>query len=93
MGTVPRPLDKPSEDDFTKLDHNHIQDLEGLMLPPTKPTDLPWPRDTPKEDVTPLWGPQDCKNLTPVVQELCTVHSTTKRKCRPQLENKLSIFT
>jgi len=29
---------------------------------------LPWPRNTPKEQVTPLWGPEDCTDLTPIVQ-------------------------
>lgn len=38
------------------------------MLPPKKPTDLPWPRHIPKKDVTPIWGPKDCKNLKPIVR-------------------------
>lgn len=64
MGGIPKPLKAPTAHDFPKQDHSAY---EGEMLPPSKPTDLPWPR-CPKEEVTPLWGPSDCKNLKPVVR-------------------------
>jgi cryptochrome len=67
MGKVPKPLKAPTKIDFTSLDQKHIEDLEGQMLPPSKATDLPWPRNTPKKDVRPIWGSEDCKNLTPIV--------------------------
>ena len=82
MGDVPdaRPAPKagefPSGQDHSKYD--------GDMLPPKTPMDLPWPRNVPKKDVTPLWGPEDCKNLTPIVrggesEALAVLRQTTKR--------------
>lgn len=41
---------------------------KSKFLPPKKATDLPWPRNTPKDQVTPQWGPEDCKNLAPTVR-------------------------
>ena len=59
MGPVPDAQRAPPK--FPPCDESVI----GLA-PPKKPTDLPWPRNTPKDKVTPLWGPDDCQNLTPI---------------------------
>lgn len=64
MGKIAEPLEAPVARDFPKQDHSAY---EGKMLPPKKPTDLPWPR-CPKEEVTPIWGPSDCENLKPIVR-------------------------
>ena len=45
MGKVPQPLDAPTKGSLPKQDHSA---MEGKMLPPKKPTDMPWPRNTPK---------------------------------------------
>ena len=45
MGKVPQPLEAPTKGSLPKQDHGG---MEGKMLPPKKPTDLPWPRGTPK---------------------------------------------
>ena len=45
MGKVPQPLDAPTKASLPKQDHSA---MEGKMLPPKKPTDMPWPRNTPK---------------------------------------------
>eukprot|EP00980_Cylindrotheca_fusiformis_P010559 scaffold2334_cov118-Cylindrotheca_fusiformis.AAC.31 len=68
MGKVPKPLHGPTADDFKCLDGSQLKEGEGTQLPPSKPVNLPWPRTTPKEDVTPNWGPKDCKNLSPIVR-------------------------
>lgn len=68
MGKVPQPLHRPTKDDFSTFDREQLQEGQGKMLPPAKPTDLPWPRETPKEEVTPIWGPGDCKSLSPIVR-------------------------
>ena len=54
----------PKKADFPEQEDKH----PDKYLPPKKPTDLPWPRNIPKAEVTPLWGPDDCKNLTPIVR-------------------------
>ena len=41
---------------------------ENQYLPPKEATDLPWPRNTPRDQVTPLWGPKDCLDLKPLVR-------------------------
>lgn len=43
-------------------------DDKNLYLPPTHPTQLPWPRNTPRAKVEPLWNATDCHNLTPLVR-------------------------
>lgn len=68
MGSVAKPLKAPSMEDFEELDQSFANDLEGQMLPPKRPTDLPWSRDTPKENVTPIWDASDCKDLAPIVR-------------------------
>lgn len=68
MGNIPKPLLAPTKKDFESFDNKAVKVHEGKFLPPSKPTDLPWPRNTPKEKVTPVWGPSDCKNLTPIVK-------------------------
>jgi cryptochrome len=65
MGKVPKPLKAPTKLDFSSLDEEQVKVNPKKMLPPAKPTDLPRPRDTPKEDI---WGAEDCKNLTPIVR-------------------------
>ena len=45
MGKVPQPLEAPTRESLPEQDHGG---LEGSMLPPQRPTDLPWPRGTPK---------------------------------------------
>eukprot|EP00567_Pseudictyota_dubia_P010703 CAMPEP_0197453670 /NCGR_PEP_ID=MMETSP1175-20131217/35645_1 /TAXON_ID=1003142 /ORGANISM="Triceratium dubium, Strain CCMP147" /LENGTH=561 /DNA_ID=CAMNT_0042987035 /DNA_START=215 /DNA_END=1900 /DNA_ORIENTATION=- len=64
MGEVPKPVAAPTSRDFPDQDHSAY---EGEMLPPKKPTDLPWPR-CPRENVTPIWGPSDCRNLKPIAR-------------------------
>ena len=68
IGSMPnmhKVLPPPEKDDFPKL----ADDDENTKkyLPPKKPTDLPWPRDIPKSEVESVWGPEDCKNLSPIV--------------------------
>ena len=46
MGKVPQPLEAPTKGSLPKQDYHG--GFEGKMLPPKKPTDLPWPRGTPK---------------------------------------------
>ncbi|KAG7353348.1 photolyase [Nitzschia inconspicua] len=41
---------------------------DGEFLPPKRPTDLPWPREIPKDQVEYVWGANDCRNLTPAVR-------------------------
>jgi cryptochrome len=60
------PLQQP-KDSPTKFPIN-THPCEGLYLPPKQATDLPWPRNTPRDQVSPVWGPDDCKNLTPLVR-------------------------
>lgn len=68
MGPVPRPespvasFPPPGED----ADKNGNDDDD--MTVPTSPTDLPWPRTTPREEVTPLWTARDCESLEPLVR-------------------------
>jgi cryptochrome len=68
MGTVAQPLKAPTKHDFSTLDEEQVKVDPEKLLPPAKPTDLPCSRDTPKEDLTPIWGPEDCENLTPIVR-------------------------
>lgn len=62
MGHLARPLEEP---DTMPSPGKNVKDK---FLPPKKATDLPWPRNTPKSQVTPQWGPEDCKKLTPTVK-------------------------
>lgn len=64
MGSLPQPKNAPKESNFPRQSH----DEANHFPPPKKATDLPWPRSVPKEKVTPIWGPEDCENLTPVVR-------------------------
>ena len=50
MGKVPQPLDAPTKGSLPKQDHGA---MEGKMLPPKRPTDMPWPRNTPKVGIVP----------------------------------------
>jgi len=63
MPTMHKCLPSPTKEDFPAMK----DDQDQKYLPPQKPTDLPWPRGIPKSQVDSLWGPQDCKNLTPIV--------------------------
>lgn len=62
MGTIAKPLDEP--DTIPAAAGTNKKDAKK-WLPPKKATDLPWPRNTPKAQVTPQWGPEDCLKLTP----------------------------
>jgi cryptochrome len=62
MGRVPKPKDAPSE-----LPPSDDADVTTL-LPPKNPTDLPWPRNTPRDKVTPVWGVNDCQTFTSIVR-------------------------
>jgi len=55
-----KPLEAPDEFPPTCED-------EGFYLPPKQAIDLPWPRDTPRSKVEPIWDASDCKNLTSLV--------------------------
>ena len=66
MGNVPKPQLAPKAERFP-ADQDYSL-FEGKMLPPKRATDLPWPRNISKEDVTPRWGAEDCKKLTPIVR-------------------------
>ena len=68
MPPLQEPKSAPSKGDFPPLESQNSDDIQDKYSPPKKATDLPWPRDIPKESVTPLWGPEDCKNLTPIVR-------------------------
>ena len=57
---------KAAPDDFP--DNEDEESLADKFLPPQRLTDLPWPRDTPRDQVEYVWGPKDCKNLSPVVR-------------------------
>lgn len=66
MPEMKKALPHPSKDQFPcNVD---FEALSELYLPPKRPTDLPWPRGIPKSEVESIWGPSDCKNLTPIVQ-------------------------
>lgn len=62
VGPVSKPLDAP----VTMPSAGSIRDSQ--YMPPTKATDLPWPRNTPRNQVTPLWDSKDCLNLEPLVR-------------------------
>eukprot|EP00996_Jenningsia_fusiforme_P007189 NODE_957_length_1796_cov_26.925014_g843_i0.p1 GENE.NODE_957_length_1796_cov_26.925014_g843_i0~~NODE_957_length_1796_cov_26.925014_g843_i0.p1 ORF type:complete len:532 (-),score=72.53 NODE_957_length_1796_cov_26.925014_g843_i0:133-1728(-) len=62
LGRVAAPIEAPTE--LPPSDDRASEE----MLPPKGATSLPWPRNTPKPKVTPLWGPQDCRGLTPIVR-------------------------
>ena len=55
----------PHPDSFPK--NENFEKLSKLYLPPTRPTDLPWPRGIPKSEVESLWDASDCQNLTPLL--------------------------
>ncbi|KAL3918704.1 MAG: hypothetical protein SGILL_004109 [Bacillariaceae sp.] len=63
MPTMKKALPAPSKDDFPAMD----KDDDGKFLPPRKPTDLPWPRGIPKDEVDYIWGPKECMSMTPLV--------------------------
>jgi cryptochrome len=62
MGPVPEPLDTPNPFPSAGLEQEQADSRHRLLLPPKKTTDLPWPRQIPRDQVKPLWGPDDCKN-------------------------------
>mmetsp|Transcript_31031 Transcript_31031/g.48372 ORF Transcript_31031/g.48372 Transcript_31031/m.48372 type:complete len:392 (-) Transcript_31031:8-1183(-) len=64
MGPIPKPILAPTKSDFPEK-QTHKNDI---YLPPKSPLDLPWPRNIPRSEVTPSWGKEDCKNLTPIVR-------------------------
>ena len=64
MPPMRKVLPAPTKDSFPAMSKD---DWKEKYLPPKKPTDLPWPRNIPKSEVESLWGPKDCKNLTPIV--------------------------
>jgi cryptochrome len=51
-----------------------------FMCPPKTALGLPWPRNTPKDQVTPIWGQEDCKDLAPLVRggETCALKQLKK---------------
>ena len=65
MPPMKKALPPPTKEDFPLNDD--LEKLSKLYLPPTKPTDLPWPRDIPRSEVESIWDASDCKNLTPLV--------------------------
>jgi cryptochrome len=74
IGHVSEPEDAP--DTYPPSDD---QDCK-FMFPPKTAMDLPWPRNTPKDEVAPIWGAEDCKNLTPIVRggESCALAQLKK---------------
>ncbi len=61
-GRISKPLDAP-------LTMPPIQSRsEDKYLPPKSATDLPWPRNTPRDHVTPSWTVKDCIDLKPLVR-------------------------
>ena len=63
-GKVAKPFDAPKE--LPPPVPSATQD--DAMLPPKSPLDLPYPRGIPKNEATPLWGPDDCENTTPIAR-------------------------
>ena len=59
---VSKPQSTP--DSFPSSEDIHSK----TMTPPKKATDLPWPRNIPKDEVEPIWGPKECENLKPIVR-------------------------
>lgn len=62
MGPVAKPLKAP------KNLPNCSSNVDDQYRLPSKATDLPWPRKTPRDEVTPFWGPDDCEELKPIIQ-------------------------
>lgn len=60
-GKIPLPAEAPKKHQFPKQNHS---EMEGKMLPPKRPTDLPWPRNIPKNDLKVVWNQKDCENLS-----------------------------
>jgi len=63
IGPVSKPLEAPGK---LPSCSSNLKNDDRYSLP-SKATDLPWPRQTPLNQVTPLWGPDDCKHLKPLV--------------------------
>ena len=63
--SITNPMDAPVAHQFPNQIHDTMKEQ---MLPPETPTDLPWPRNTPKEDLTVIWDKADCEDLTPLVR-------------------------
>lgn len=62
LGTIPKPI--PAPDNFSPCNyHNSNDDDDDKYLPPTVATQIPWPRDTPKEELDSIWTAQDCQQL------------------------------
>ena len=77
MGPPCQPLDAPTQFPM----NNDSPQVESRYRIPSKATGIPWPRNVPREAVTPLWGPDDCsKAQAPIVrggetkalEQLCT---------------------
>lgn len=66
MGPVPEPRAAPCHGDFPVDPDGEAH--ADRWLPPERPTDLPWPRNLAREDVEPIWGPEDCRNLRPIAR-------------------------
>jgi len=74
MPPMHKVLPAPTKEDFPDIKtsknentNTTMKNLKDKYLPPKKPTDLPWPRNTPRDQVECVWNANDCKNLTPVV--------------------------
>jgi cryptochrome len=62
MGPISKPLEIPSN--FPSCG----KEIDDNYRPPKGPTQIPWPRGVPREQVYPLWKAKDCENLTPIVR-------------------------
>lgn len=84
MGKVPLPIDVPAK--FPRSPNNDDIDDDSIdaMMSPTKPTDLPWPRNTARSKVSPIWNAADCEKLSPLV-------SGGETKALEQLHKKISL--
>ena len=58
---IPKPMETPKSIPFSNPNH-----LEDSMLVPKSPTEIPWPRNTKKKDLTVIWNQTDCMKLTPL---------------------------
>ena len=61
-GRILKPLDAPAT--MPPIQSGN----EDQYLPPKSATDLPWPRNTPRAQVTPCWTAKDCIDLKPLVR-------------------------
>lgn len=61
MGPVPKP--SPSLADASLLTPKKYKDTKNYMPLPTHPTEIPWPRNTPKKDLITIWDTRDCDKV------------------------------